>query len=212
MPQSPLDILQNAARLKGMQSSTNMDTYGDIFAGPAEGHVPTAFEQQTGDANADMAETALGAGPAINSLRDAFAEMEREKYQGADNQEADFLEHGMDRGVARANVQNQTGDMLSEGAARRSFLPFAERAGQRDAERAESLAQTRYLQPAQIQAQGNVLGRQADAQGRIGAAQAKDASLPTRALFDALNAFFEKKGRMPEGAELQQLKQTFGVQ
>jgi hypothetical protein len=43
--------------------------YGDVFAGPAAGHVPTAWEQFSGDRNADAAETAMGAGPAIDALR-----------------------------------------------------------------------------------------------------------------------------------------------
>jgi hypothetical protein len=50
MPQIPsLAGFNNAQLLKQSPSSANMANYDDIFAGPAEGHVPTAWEQFSGD-------------------------------------------------------------------------------------------------------------------------------------------------------------------
>lgn len=211
MQNSPAEILANAARLKSSPSAANMANYSSIFDGPAEGHVPSAWEQFSGDANADRAETALGAGPSIDALRNALDEQRLQHRTDLQFADADFNEHGLERGLAHANVQNQVGDVLSEGAAHRSFLPWASSAGDRDAERALTQADIRYGQPARIQAAGNVAAHQADASGRVGAAQARDASLPTRALYDALNSMIAR-GKMPTPEEIAELKNTFGVQ
>lgn len=208
----PTDILANMARLKSSPSSANMANYDDIFAGPAAGHVPTAFEQQTGDANADAAETAMGAGPAIDALRHVSDEQRRQTASNLDAADEDFQQHGLERGLAHSNVRNQVADIDSEAAAHRGFLPWAESANFRDTNNARELAQTRYLLPAEIQAQGNVQGHVAEAQGRIGAAQTATQSLPQRGLMDALSAFIEKNGHMPDDAIITRLQQLYGGQ
>lgn len=191
-----------------------MGNYDDIFAGPAEGHVPTAWEQQSGDANANNAETALGAGPAIDALRHAADE---QRLQGSadvqagldDDQlvENDFNANGLNRGMNHANVQNQIGDVNSEAKARRGFLPYATAADERDTESAASLADARYGQPARIKAAGDVNAATMNASGRIGAAKAAHAPLdPISALRQAVMDRF-KAGYPVDPNDLAKLQQ-----
>jgi hypothetical protein len=214
-----MQALNSAQLLKNSPSSANMANYADIFDGPAEGHVPTAWEQQSGDANADRAETALGAGPAIDALRRA---MDEQRLQGsadvraglADNQlvEDDFNANGLNRGMAHANVANEIGDVNSEAKARRGFLPWGQAQNERDTENAFGLADARYAQPARTRAQGDVASAQIGAQGRIGAAQATHGN-PVEALQKALHEMLAQGKSMQElEAALPQLKQVYGVQ
>lgn len=221
MPQaSSISALQNAALLKNSPSRANMSNYADIFDGPAEGHVPTAWEQQSGDANADRAETALGAGPAIDALRHAADE---QRLQGsadvmsglADDQlvEDDFNANGLNRGMNHANVQNQIGDVNSEAKARRGFLPWGQAADERDTGNAASLADARYGQPARIKAASDRDAAALGASGRIGAARASHNG-PIDALNKALTDMLGQEGMTPEKIipMLPKLKQMYGVQ
>jgi hypothetical protein len=205
----PTDILANLARLKSSPSDANFANNDAIFAGPAAGHVPTAWEQQTGDENADRAETAMGAGPAIDALRHAADEQRRQVVTNADAADADYRQHGMERARMHSNVANEIADIDSEAAAHRTYLPWAESAGNRDAGRAMAQTEARYLMPAQIAAQGNIMGHQAEAGGRLAAAQATAGSLPQRGLMDALTAIIEKTGRVPTPEEIANLRNTF---
>jgi hypothetical protein len=156
MPQIPsLAGFNNAQLLKQSPSSANMANYDDIFAGPAEGHVPTAWEQFSGDRNADAAETAMGAGPAIDALRHAMDDQRLQQSANVrakldDNQmvEDDFNANGLNRGMAHANVQNQVGDVLSEGKARRGFLPWAQQESEQNMNDVLATSDARYGEPA----------------------------------------------------------------
>ncbi len=217
--QPSLAGLQNAQLLKQSPSRANMANYADIFDGPSDGHVPTAWEQQSGDANADRAETALGAGPAIDAQRRAADEsrlQDTADMQGdlANNQlvEDDFNANGLNRGMNHANVQNQIGDVNSEAKARRGFLPWGQAEDDRQTEGALATADARYGQPARIKAAGDVNAAAMGAQGRIGAAQASHGN-PMEALQKALHEMVAQ-GKTPEQIlqVLPQMKQAFGVQ
>ncbi len=218
---SPLDALQNAQMLRQSPSRANMANYDDIFAGPAEGHVPSAWEQQSGDENANRAETALGAGPAIDALRHAMDEQRMQGsadlQSGLDDQqtiENDFNANGLNRGLAHANVQGQVGDVLSEAKARREFLPWGQAASEQNDAQAQAIADARYGQPARIKAYGDVQAAQAGAQGRIGAAQAAHGN-PMEALYKAFDewaAIKSKKGEIATPDDFAHFKQTYGIQ
>jgi len=216
---SQFEALQNAQLLKQSPSRANMANYADIFDGPEEGHVPTAWESYSAGQNADNAETALGAGPAIDALRAAMDEgrlQDRANVQSglADDQlvEDDFNANGRNRAVAHANVGNEVGDLNSEAKARRGFLPWGAAQNERDTESAFGLADTRYSQPARIRGQADVASAQMGAQGRIGAAQMSHGN-PIEALQKALHEMLAQ-GKSPEELEaaLPQLKQVYGVQ
>lgn len=199
----------NANLLQGMDSDVNVGGgYGDVFAGPAAGHVPTAWEQFSGDRNADAAETAMGAGPAIDALRKMSRAQEAQKLENNSMDEADFFAHGLDRGLTHANTQNQVADVLNEGAARRHFLPFEKQFEEGNDEQAQSLAATRYMLPAQIEAQSRLGAASMEAQGRVGAAQAGHPTLsPLQAMQDALMKRFAA-GYAVSPKELEQLQQV----
>jgi hypothetical protein len=123
--------------------------------------------------------------------------------------EADFFAHGLDRGLTHANVQNQVGDVLSEGAARRRTLPYASQAIADEARQEQELAATRYLLPAQMKMQGDIAAAATTAQGRVQAAQVPGQNLSTRALYDVINALTEKTGKVPDPETIETLKRIY---
>ena len=215
---SQFEALQNAQLLKQSPSRANMANYASIFDGPEEGHVPTAWESYSAGQNADSAETALGAGPAIDALRAAMDEnrlQSRADVQAdlSDDQlvEDDFNANGRNRAVAHANVGNEVGDLNSEAKARRGFLPWGQAQNERDTEQAFGLADTRYGQPARIRGQADIASAQIGAQGRMGAAQMRQGN-PMEALYKALDEYQAKQGRAATPEEVDGFKRVYGVQ
>ena len=181
--------LASAKMLAESPSDVNLT---GLFTGPEEGHVPTAWEQYSGDRVADQAEEALGAGPAIDAFRKMARAQQMQDIEDRGMEEADFFAHGLDRGMTHANVQNQVQDTLSEGAYRRRTLPYAAQGIAEDEAQARDLAAARYSLPAQIKAQGDLAAAAASAQGRIGAAQAAHPVLdPVEALRQSILKRFE---------------------
>jgi hypothetical protein len=201
MPQIPsLAGFNNAQLLKQSPSSANMANYDDIFAGPAEGHVPTAWEQFSGDRNADAAETAMGAGPAIDALRHAMDDQRLQQSANVrakldDNQmvEDDFNANGLNRGMAHANVQNQVGDVLSEGKARRGFLPWAQQESEQNMNDVLATSDARYGEPARARAFGDMQTAKITGDSRVEAARVAHAPIsdPIEAFKAALLKRFE---------------------
>jgi hypothetical protein len=132
----------------------------------------------------------MGAGPAVDTLRRLARAKQMQDTEDTGLDEADFFAHGLERGMTHANVQNQVGDVLSEGAARRHTLPYAASEAQDEEQRQMDLAATRYMLPAQIKAQGDLQAASMAAQGRVGAAQAAHPQLGS---VDALKAALLKR-------------------
>jgi hypothetical protein len=191
-----------------------MENYADIFAGPAEGTSPSMFEQHSRGQLADSVETQLGAGPAINGLRRSADERRHQDVLNNEAEDADFMEHGLDRGMAHANVEGQVGDVLSESKARRGFLPFASQAHDQAFGDAATQNDIRYGNPARIAARGHLEAAEATASGRLATEQTRQdgraAAIPMQGLLDALNDYISKTGKMPTEAQVQQLKQAYG--
>jgi len=215
--QVPREVNSNI--LTGMDSPANMDSYSSIFDGPSGGHVPSAWEQYSGDRNADAAETAMGAGPAVDALRRAFNEKQLQDRASVQSKlsndqlvEDDFNANGLNRGLAHADVQNQVGDSLSEARARRQFLPWGQQAGEQNDQQRLAELYAHFVQPAQTKAQGDIGAATINAGGRIGAAQASTGS-PIEALQKALLELVGQ-GKSPEELQtlLPKLKQVYGVQ
>jgi hypothetical protein len=213
MPQvSPADVLANVARLKGSQSSANMDNYSDIFGGQqAPGTSPSMFQQASDGALADSVETTLGAGPSIRGLRRSADERRLQDRTNIQADDANFNEFALDRGMAEANVESRVGDVRSESKARRSFLPFAAAQNERDFGQAATQSDIRYGQPARIGAQSRVDAAGVTAQGRLGVEQERQSTLPTAALFKALQEIIAaKNGELPSPEEVEALKNMYG--
>lgn len=212
MPQS-LDALANAARLRQSPGRSNFANYEDIFAGPAEGAVPSAHEMFTGRQNSDEAATALGAGPAISALRRAFDANQLLGVEEDIATEAN-LAGGRPQRIAtmQAEAGNDVADIQSEGAAGRQFLPFADQLHRRSQGELDRRLTTQYLLPAQLRAQGDVRAAETTAQGRVAAVGKRNESLPMQGLFNALSAILNNKGELPSPEELARLRAQFGVQ
>lgn len=202
MPLSPLDIL------RALKSSVNftpqlagdVDPYGEGDADADNLGLPTdpggmrlpggdpfygdSFASQQGR-HAAM----VGADQdlALAGLRKAADQARLTRGEDARAAAADTSQYGLDRALTQANITNAASDVLSEGEARRGFLPWATQAGERDFGRAQSLADTRYLQPALVRAEGDITSANVNAQGRVNAARAaKEPGDPMDALYEAL--------------------------
>lgn len=184
--------LESAAVLRNSPAASNFDQYDDVFAPPAEGHVPSAWEQATGDVVRNAAETTLGAGPAIDALRRVADERRLQTTNDLLASDADMEAHGLQRELTRAGIENQVGDVMGEGKARRGFLPWAQEANQRDMAARLQQLQLQYMAGPQIAAQGHVAAAQAEAQGRVDAAKALHTPLdPIEALRAAVLKRFQ---------------------
>jgi hypothetical protein len=212
MPQlSPSDILGNMARLKGSPSSANMENYADIFAGPAEGAAPSAFEQHSRGQLADSVETTLGAGPAIAGLRRSADERRLQDRTNIQAEDADYMENGLDRGMAHANVEGQVGDVLSESKARRGFLPFASQAHDQAFGDAAAQADIRYGQPARIHADAALGSAAIRGRAQVDAAETRKRVDPTQELFRALEEMIRQGGgKLPSDVDVEGLKRLYG--
>lgn len=209
---SPIDALQNAARLKASPSTANTANYDDIFAGPAAGHVPSAFEQRSNEANMENAATSLGAGSAITGLRHAADESRLQGINDELGQEAE-LSSGRPGRIAglQAGIKNTVGDQLSEGSARRSFLPWAEDVHQRDEATSLAHENARYGAPAEAKAVGDIGAARVGAQGRIDAANAAHTGDPQRQFANMINEYIAKNGAPPTPEIAALLKSFIGL-
>lgn len=202
-----LDALANAARLKNSSSMANV---AQFFPGMAEGHVPSAHEQVTGDANAETAATELGGGPAIAALRHAADAARLAHLDSELGTEADL---GSGRPQHIAGMQHANANTLaaldSEAEAGREYLPFAQQLHDRGIHELDQKLTNQYVLPAQLKAQGDVQAATIDAQGRVQAAQAPQAGLPMRGLLSALTAIIQKTGAPPTDDQLRALQHTY---
>jgi len=203
-----LNQAANARILQNSGSDRNMANYRGVFDIP-EGGTMSAMEQDSADLNAEEAMSAMGASPAIRALRDAADESRMQEATNLEAEASDFAAHGQERGLQRAKTQNLLQDTSSEGAARRQTLPWAAQAESRASESANSLADARYGAPARTKAYGDVEAARMNAQGRVGAVEARTKSLPQEALFGALKAFIEATGKMPSPEDVAQLQKFY---
>lgn len=167
MPQS-VNALKSAAMLSGLDSPVNLTQFGDEFASAHDGHVPTAFEQTTGDANAEVARRALvgmGGSPSLRALMDRVS-----TQQYGDAATLNDLASGVPQNLARgeAQVKNVSRDALAAG----EFYPNVEDVYNRDLGAKQDLYNAQYVIPATLKAGADLQGQQIAAQGRITAAQA----------------------------------------
>jgi hypothetical protein len=149
---------------------------------------------------------------ALDALRRAADEARSQETQDLAAEDADYMAHGYDRAMAQANVEGNVGDVTSENAAERSFLPWAAKAGERDFERASSQADVRYNQPAMTRAQGDIGAARATAAGRVGVEGQRQGGMAMEALYKALDEFQAQNKRAATPEEVATFKQVYGVQ
>lgn len=203
-----INALASAALLKQSPGRSNMSNYEDIFAGPSAGHVPSAHEQMTGDANSDMAATALGAGPAFHALQAAFDQQRLQDQESSLNLEDD-LRGGRPQRIAGMQhaASNDLADMDSEAAAGRERLPNASLLHERNVNELTNQNSLRYLLPAQVEAEGRLGAARTTAQGRV---DASTAGLAQKGLQAALLEMLQS-GKVPSQDEVTALKQRFST-
>lgn len=179
---------QSADAMSALPSITNVGKDYAPFDITSGGHVPSAWEQAGNDEARDMASTALGASPAIQALRHAADERRLQAHEDEYAHEVDLAGGGPARIASmESGIENQQGDILSEGHARRQFLPYASELNARDAAAKQHALELQYIAGPQIKAQSDVDVARIGAQGHVEAARAAHAALdPIAALREAI--------------------------
>lgn len=158
----------------------------------------------------DTASTALGASPAIQALRQAA---DARNLQALTNERTHLndLESGVPQDIAthEAGVENAVGDLLSEGAARRNFLPYKSEENDRQAAAKEHALELQYLAGPQMKANTDLqIAQMNDATKR---AEIKPQATPVDILRAALAKRFAA-GQNPSDDDVNTLKHQLGIQ
>lgn len=225
MRNNPLEILDNVQRMRSMRSSANftpedegmseptvtrggpsnytendvtIDGQGDAFWGDS-----FASQQGRATANADANQ-----GRALHALRQAADERRQQEVLDTQAEDTDFASNGMSRAIEHDRVS----DFNSEAAAERGFMPWAERAGERDFGRTMEKADAQYGNPARIAGQANVASINAQGAASRGVEAAR-ARVPSTDPIEALQAAIRKRfeaGYPIDPADIETLKQALG--
>lgn len=195
-----------AARLRSLNSPTNMDKFGDVLSGLYAGD-QTREDLGRSEGLSDHLVSTFDGGPALRALR-AAADERRFQHVQDENAAVDDLHSGRPRELAMgaSAIGNDVEDANSERGYEREVLPWAMGANDRTAAAKHALAEMQYVVPAQLKAQGDVGAAQAHAQGDVAVQGQKDKSLSVRALYDALNALIAKTGKVPSAEDVTSLQ------
>lgn len=196
-----------AARLRSLNSPTNMSAFGDVLAGLSAGD-QNAGNFGASDALQSRLVDAFDGGPALRALRAAADEHRLQHTQDENSVLAD-LESGVPHAIATesANIGNDVEDINSERGFSRQTLPFASQDRDRTAAAKSALAQMQYVLPAQLKAQGDIGAAQATAQGARDVETMKQQPVNSlTALRAALAEYIKSTGTIPSADDLARLQ------
>lgn len=154
----------------------------------------------------DQTATALGASPAISALRQALdaqriSRVQDQQDQLTDAENPDIAQTALDR----ARLGNQIGDVNSEAAAMRQFLPNAQAAAGQLARSQAAAAQLK----ADLENRNTLARVGAEGANDIASIQAKSGAGSIEGFRQALRDIVAKKGALPSPADIAALKAQY---
>lgn len=197
-----LQALQAAAQMKALNDP--LTNVAQDFAGPSDpNHVPSQAEMlgpgrpggMGSEDVADQAATALGGGPAIEAMQRMADFGRRNTFDNQAASDADL--EGPDattRAMAGTTLTNKVGDINSEAAAGRHFLPKQSAVDAQTAAAHQAEMTMKYLGGPQINAQSAHDTAMIHASEGPAAEAAKTAGLPARTMAEMLAQLVAKKG------------------